>query len=192
MTCRALLLTLVFASAQSALTQEPTRAPDLAGPTIPPARQVPTGKAPGLQIKLLKDTPAEKVYALIFSPGDELISGLTDFATRNHIIDAHLTGIGALSEATLAWFDDSKKLYRAIPVDQPVEVLSLLGDIATANDKPIVHAHLIVGREDGTTLGGHCFEARVRLTLEVFLTTNTPPLPKVDSPSGIKVIDLTH
>ncbi len=166
-----------------------TRAQDLQVPYISPLRAVPKGKAPGMHFKIVKNTPEEKVYALIFSPGDEVISGLTDFALQNHIGDAHFTAIGGFSEATLAWYDGDKKMFKALPVDQTVEVLSMIGDIALADGKPVVHTHITVGKEDGTTTGGHCFEAFVRPTLEVFVTANMPRLEKVDAPTGIKVID---
>ena len=160
---------------------------------ISPSRPVPTGKAPGMKSKLVKDTPEEKVYAIIFQPGDEAMSGLTDFAIANHIEDAHFTGIGAVSSATVAWFDLDKKMYHRIAVTQQVEVLSLLGDIATSNGKPIVHTHTVLGRQDGSTVGGHVFELNVRPTLEVFLTVNTTPLKKKTNPaSGLTLIDPTE
>lgn len=42
---------------------------------ISPARPVPVGGAPGMQVKMLKDTPEEKVYVVIFHKGDEVVSG---------------------------------------------------------------------------------------------------------------------
>jgi predicted DNA-binding protein with PD1-like motif len=146
-----------------------------------------------MQFKLVKDTPDEKVYAIIFHKGDEALSGLTDFALANHLTDAHFTAIGAVSSATLAWLNLPNKVYRRIPVNQQVEVLSLIGDIATFNQKPVVHMHAVLGKSDGTTIGGHVFELNVNPTLEVFLTANTTPLSKrPDDPSGMKIIDPTQ
>jgi predicted DNA-binding protein with PD1-like motif len=157
---------------------------------ISPSRPVPTGKAPAMQVKLVKDTSGEKVYAVIFYKGDEILSGMTDFAIRNKIEDAHFTGIGAISGATLAWLDPAKKIYHRIPVAEQVEVLSLIGDIATFNGKPIVHMHAVLGRPNGSTVGGHVFELNVNPTVEVFMTVNTTPLKKKpDDASGMKVID---
>jgi hypothetical protein len=83
---------------------------------ISPTRPVPVGKAPAMKVKLVKDAPEEKVYAVIFSKGDDAMSGLTDFAIQNHIEDAHFTGIGAVNGATLAWLDPAAKIYHRIPV----------------------------------------------------------------------------
>ena len=160
---------------------------------ISPSRPVPTGKAPGMQTKLVKDTPEEKVYAVIFLKGDEVLSGLTDFAIQHKIEDAHFTAIGAVSGATLAWLDPAKKMYHRIPVAEQVEVLSLIGDVATFNAKPIVHMHAVLGKPNGSTIGGHVFELNVNPTLEVFVTVNTTPLrKKPDEASGMKLIDPTQ
>jgi predicted DNA-binding protein with PD1-like motif len=157
---------------------------------ISPSRPVPVGKAPGMQVKLVKDTPEEKIYAVIFSKGDEVLSGLTDFAIAKNVGDAHFTGIGAVSSATLAWLDIPHKIYHRIPVAEQVEVLSLIGDVAMFNGKPVVHMHAVLGHHDGSTTGGHVFELNVNPTLEVFVTVNEIPLKKrPDEASGIKVID---
>jgi hypothetical protein len=157
---------------------------------ISPSRPVPRGKAPGMQARQIKDTPEEKVYAVIFYKGDEVLSGLTDFAIQHKIEDAHFTAIGAVSGGTLAWLDPAKKIYHRIPVAEQVEVLSLIGDVATFNGKPIVHMHAVLGKPNGSTIGGHVFELNVNPTLEVFMTVNTTPLrKKPDEASGMKVID---
>jgi hypothetical protein len=57
---------------------------------ISPSRPVPAGKAPTMRVKEVKDTPEEKVYAIVFYKGDEVLSGLTDFAIQHKIEDAHL------------------------------------------------------------------------------------------------------
>jgi uncharacterized protein len=156
---------------------------------IQPARPVPTGLAPHMQVKLVHQETGERVYAVIFSKGDEVLSGLTDFAKQYHVGDAHFTGIGAISSALTAWFDLDRKLYHPLPVNEQVEVLSMIGDIATFQGRPIVHTHVVLGKRDGTTAGGHLFEAHVNPTLEVFVTANDTLLGKRDDPSGLRLID---
>jgi len=157
---------------------------------ISPSRPVPVGLAPGMKVKLVMDTPQQKVFAVIFSKGDEALSGLTDFAIKNKVRDAHFTGIGAVSSATVAWLNAPNKVYHRIAVPEQVEVLSLIGDVATYNGKPVVHMHAVLGHSDVTTTGGHVFELNVNPTLEVFVTVNSVPLKKrPDDASGMKVID---
>jgi predicted DNA-binding protein with PD1-like motif len=157
---------------------------------ISPSRPIPTGKAPHMLTKMVKDLPDEKVYAIVFYKGDDALSGLTDFAIEHKIEDAHFTGIGAVSSATLAWLDPGNKIYHRIPLSEQAEILSLIGDIATFNGKPIVHMHAVLGKSNGTPIGGHVFELNVNPTLEIFMTVHTTPLRKrPDDESGMKVID---
>jgi nucleoside phosphorylase len=51
-----------------------------------------------------------------------------------------------------------------------VELLSLIGDVALKDGKPVVHAHAVIGKKDGTAHGGHLLEAHIRPTCEVILT----------------------
>jgi predicted DNA-binding protein with PD1-like motif len=159
---------------------------------ISPARPVAKGMAPGMKFKLVRQSEGERVFAIIFSRGDEAISGLTDFAIQNHVTDAHFTAIGACDRALLAWFDIPMKRYRPIPVADQSEVLSFTGDIAAFNGTPIVHAHSILSRPDASTRGGHTFELHVNPTLEVFLTADDTPLGKKQDPGGLKLIDPVH
>ncbi|MGA2213204.1 MAG: DUF296 domain-containing protein, partial [Bryobacteraceae bacterium] len=120
------------------------------------------GKAPGMRVQLLTSEGAEpRQYAVIFGKGDEVASGLAEFAQRYHLTSAHFTGVGALQDVTVAWMDREKKSYKAIPIPQQVEVLSLIGDVAMFEGKPAVHAHLVVGLDDASAKGGHLIEAHV-------------------------------
>jgi predicted DNA-binding protein with PD1-like motif len=54
-----------------------------------------------------------------------------------------------------------------------------------------VHAHMVVGRCDGTAHGGHLLEARVRPTCELILTESPIHLQKkFDPKSGIALIQV--
>ena len=111
-----------------------------------------------MRAKLIYDQE-EKTFALVFEPGDEVMEELTNFAKENGLNAAHFTAIGAFSDATLGYFDMEKNEYKEIPVDEQVEVLSLVGDIALFEGEPKLHAHAVLGRSDGTTRGGHLLEA---------------------------------
>jgi uncharacterized protein len=141
-----------------------------------------------MQVKLLRDQ-GEKTWALIFESGEDLISTLTAFAREQGLDSSHFTAIGAFERATLGYFDRRQRDYLKIAVDEQVEVLSLIGDIALDDDAPKIHAHVVVGRSDGTTRGGHILEARVWPTLEVVLTETPTELRRRHDPeSGLALI----
>src|ERR1700736_4974564 len=82
---------------------------------VAPSEAVPRGKAPRMQVQLLNHGEPTKQYAVIFGQGDEAFSGLLEFAEKYHVTSAHFTAIGAVSGATLAWFDPQRKMYKKIP-----------------------------------------------------------------------------
>ena len=95
-----------------------------------------------------------------------------------------------MSRAVVAYFDWTSKKYRHIRIDDQVEVLSLAGDIALDNDQPKVHAHIVVGKADGTAHGGHLIEGHVRPTLELVVSEAPAHLRRrFDPESGLALID---
>jgi predicted DNA-binding protein with PD1-like motif len=60
-------------------------------------------------------------------------------------------------------------------LDEQVELLSLIGDVALKDGEHQVHAHAAVGKQDGTAHGGHLLQAHVRPTCE--LVVNREPSP---------------
>jgi len=157
---------------------------------VAPADAGPHGSAPGMQVKQLSDANGEKDYAVIFKPGDEPYAGLTQFAERYHVQAGHFTAIGGFRDARLAWFDLDKKMFRVIPIDQQVEVVSLIGDIALLDGKPVVHMHCVVALPDGETRGGHILGAHVSPLLEVFVTADPVKLEKKrDAARGLTLME---
>ena len=125
----------------------------------------------------------QKTYALIFDKDDEVVTTLTAFA-KTH-------AIGAFSAVTLGYFDRERKEYVKIPLPEQVEVLSLVGDVAEEKGEPKVHAHVVVGKRDGTAHGGHLLDARVWPTLELVLTESPVTLARrSDRESGLALIDI--
>jgi len=141
--------------------------------------------------KLLSEQRA-RTFAIVFATGDEVAGGLLKFAEENGLSASHFTAIGAFERVTLGYFDWQQKEYRRIPLLEQVEVVSLIGDIALADGKPKVHAHVVVGKSDGTAHGGHLLEAYVRPTLEVVLVESPAHLRRrADEDSGLALIDLS-
>jgi uncharacterized protein len=139
----------------------------------------------------LKSKRLDNGTVLIFETGDEVVSTLTAFARENQIAAAHFTAIGAFSDAGLGYFDLQKKGYLKNQVNEQVEVVSLIGDIALDKGEPRVHAHVVLGKKNGTAMGGHLLEAHVRPTLELVLQDSEEQLKrKFDPESGLALIDL--
>ncbi len=134
----------------------------------------------------------EKTYVLIFEQGDEVVAVLLKFAKEKSLAAAHFTAIGGFSDVILGYFSRERKQYQKIPLQEQVEVLSLVGDIALKEDgTPQVHAHVIVGDANGLARGGHLMEAHVWPTLELILEESPAHLRRRSDPeSGLALISL--
>jgi hypothetical protein len=172
------------------ITAVMVRSQDTAGEYVAPAKAVPTGKAPKMQVQLLNPGEPTKQYAVIFYQGDEAFSGLQEFAEKYHVTSAHFTAIGALNGATVAWFDPQRKMYKKIPINGQHELIGMSGDIALYQGRPVVHAHAVVGGPDGTTQGGHVLEAYASPTVEVMVTVDPVTMQKrFDPETDLTLID---
>jgi uncharacterized protein len=129
---------------------------------------------------------------VVADKGDDPLAAITQAAQRHGLRAASITAVGGFSRATLGYFDRERRDYRPIPVDDQVEVLSFLGDLATADADRVAHIHVVLGRADGTTVGGHLLSAEVWPTLEVTLLEVGPELAKrLDPQTGLALIDLS-
>jgi uncharacterized protein len=160
------------------------------GEYVSPSEAVPGGQAPKMQVQMLTSGEPTKQYAVIFYQGDEALSGLLEFAEKYHVTSAHFTAIGAVSGATLGWFDPQRKMYKKIPISGQHEVIGMSGDIALYEGKPVVHTHMVVGGPDGTTRAGHVLAAYVSPTLEVMVTVDPVAMQKrFDPATDLTLID---
>jgi len=137
----------------------------------------------------LFDNGELRTFALIFDDGDEPVELITGFARDNRISAASMTAVGACRNVTLGYFDTEIMQYRSTEVNEQVELLSLIGDIATKDGEPTLHAHVVLGRKDSSAVGGHLQRANVFPTLEVVLTETPAHLRKrIDPHTGLALI----
>jgi uncharacterized protein len=144
-----------------------------------------------MESKLLHDENGLRTFAIVFSKGDDVRNGLLEFANSNRFADTHLSAIGAFSEVTLGFFDRHHRDYKKIPIKEQVEVLSFTGNIVQQDGKPRLHAHVVVGKADGTAHGGHFLEGRVWPTLEMIVSEMPVHLRRAyDEETGLALISL--
>lgn len=142
---------------------------------------------------LLNEHGGLRTLAVVFETGEEPVEGLVRFAREHDITGAHLTGIGAFSRVTVGYFEWERKDYRRIPFAEQLEVLTLAGNIGTGSDGPALHAHIVLGRADGSAVGGHLLEATVRPTLEVVVVETPSHLRRrKHEATGLALIDLSE
>jgi predicted DNA-binding protein with PD1-like motif len=145
-----------------------------------------------MEWKRVHNQGGRRTFVLVFDRGDEVMHTLQDFAGRHAVRGAQFTAIGAFEQATVAFFDWPRRQYDYVSIDEQVEVLSLVGDVVQEDGEAALHAHVVVGKRDGTAHGGHLVEARVRPTLELVLVDSPAYLLRRHDPdSGLNLIHLS-
>lgn len=115
-------------------------------------------------------------------PDEEVNNKLKEVCRKHDIKTAVIiSGIGQLKNAKLGYFK-SKGNYTLEKFDEPLEILSLTGNICKQQEEHILHLHAVLGTEDKNTIGGHFFEGIISVTGEIFiLKTNLDFQRKIDN-----------
>jgi hypothetical protein len=61
------------------------------------------GLAPGMKVTDLGK--GGRTFRINMTKGDEIMSGLTEFAEKYHIKNGHFTGVGAINKGLFGWSD---------------------------------------------------------------------------------------
>ncbi len=125
--------------------------------------------------------------------GEDILKTIQEIASENKIAAGQLSLIGAVSKATLGYFDRKSKQYKSFSIDEDLEVVSCMGNIAIAeNGDYIVHAHMIVADEEGKCYGGHLMEGcEVSVTIELIINVfDGKLLRSIDTDTGLNLLNL--
>jgi len=132
---------------------------------------------------------AGTVYILRPEFGSDLLKELGDFVRAKGINLAWFSALGAVSRATLRYYDQVKKDWVDLELDRRLEVAGMLGNVSLLNGEPIVHAHATLADEQGHCYGGHVGADTLVFNLEILLTAiSGPPVTrKMDPQTGLTI-----
>lgn len=122
--------------------------------------------------------------------GDDLIESLTAICEEKKITAGTVTAIGALSEASLVCYNQTKQKYeQSVKTKERFEIASLTGNISLLDDKTFLHLHAVLSNVKGETLAGHV-ESGCRVFICEFAITELsgPPLLRgYDDKTGLNL-----
>jgi uncharacterized protein len=127
-------------------------------------------------------------YLIRLARGEELIRSLAEWAGCTGFPGGGISGLGAMRDVTLGWYDESLRDYRKSDHPGPVEILSLSGGISLLKEKPYIHIHAVIGDSGGRVWGGHLFRGTVTATAEIYVLPSRQVLRR--SPDGIEPFHL--
>jgi len=99
----------------------------------------------------------------------DLLDSLEEFAKEHNITAAFFVALGAVRNASIAYYEQKEKRYVEEKLDDPMEVLSCIGNIATLDGKVVVHAHAVFSDKSGRFRGGHLLKGTAVFAGEVLI-----------------------
>lgn len=124
--------------------------------------------------------------------GEEIISTVTQFCKSQNIMSGELLGIGAVEKAELGFYYLDRKEYEWRKFENPMEIVSLTGNIALVDGEPFLHIHTVLSDSNFQTVGGHMKEGVVGATCEIYLNKFETNLTRIfDDITGLKLIEET-
>ena len=131
----------------------------------------------------------EKTHIIALGKGEDLHTTLQDLALNAGWASAWVQGLGGAALVTLGFFDPIKKQYQWKTVTGQHEILSLQGNLAWVEGKPLWHIHGSFSGADYRVIGGHVKDLLVGLTCELAITPLETPVTRVfDDDTGLKLL----
>ncbi len=133
---------------------------------------------------------ADQVYVVSLDNHSGIVDTLTDFVRNQNIKAGEVTGIGAVSEATLRFFNPATKKYVDKTFKEQMEITNISGNVSEIEGKLTLHLHITLGREDYTALAGHLLDAKIQGAAEfIFYPLNTRVVKIKNEEIGINLYD---
>ena len=74
--------------------------------------------------------------------GEDLLAALERLCQEHGITLGEVRALGAVSRARVGFYNQEERKYYFLNFDQPLEILSLTGNVSMRDGKPMVHAHV--------------------------------------------------
>ncbi len=87
--------------------------------------------------------------------GDDLLQALEKFCQEHQITLGEVRALGAVTRARVGFYNQEERKYYFLDLEQPLEILALVGNISLKDGQPMVHAHVTLGDAAGRAFGGH-------------------------------------
>lgn len=131
------------------------------------------------------------IHLIRLDRGEDIVDGITAYATEQRIQAAWFSHLGAVSAAALRYYDQVASEYRDFRIDEHLEVLSGVGNITLRDGAPFIHTHAAFGDAAGRAWGGHLDRGCIVFSLEVRLQElrGDPPVRRPHPETGLNLWD---
>jgi len=129
-------------------------------------------------------------YLVRLMRGEEIHASLTAFAAERGIRGAVVQGLGAVEDVEVGVYRSDRRDYERRREPGVAELVSLNGNLSMLDGRPVLHAHVMLVRQDFTAAGGHLFRAVVAVTGEFSIQQTGLRLQRVpDAEIGLPLLE---
>lgn len=130
-------------------------------------------------------------YAVRLDPGEEILESVLRLAQKEGIGFAEVSAIGAVGRTAFGLYDLDEKKYHSRTFEQPLEMVSLNGNLSRRDGEPYIHLHAAFADEEGTVIGGHLNEAVISATCEMFIRVLDADMGRrISEQTGLNIFDI--
>lgn len=127
---------------------------------------------------------------LILERGENVLDSLTQCATAAQLQGGMISGLGAIEDPELGYFDLKKSTFVRRRFAGMFEVLAVSGNFSRDRKELTTHVHVSLGRSNFRVIGGHLLDAKVAITIELFIVPlGEMPVRTMNPELGLRLID---
>jgi len=117
----------------------------------------------------------DKIF-ISLDPCEKINECMEKIAVQESIKSAWLSGIGAITDVEIGFYDPEQKEYNRQRFDGDYELTSLLGNLTMKEGSQFAHTHITFSNTDYNVFGGHLFDAKITAAGEFLMVKNEFPL----------------
>jgi uncharacterized protein len=132
-------------------------------------------------------------YIVKLEVGDKVHEAIQDFCHKENITTGWITGLGAIKDISLGYYNLTTRKYQFKHYEEIYEVMGLIGNIALIEGKPFLHIHTSISDENNTVSAGHLEYATVAVTLELRITAYKESISRLfEEAVGLKLLQCAY
>ena len=138
-------------------------------------------------MKFVRDN---NVIFLRLDKGGEINKSIIYIAKEENVNTCWINGIGAIEDIEMGFYDLREKKYDKKIFKGNYELTSFMGNITIKGQEQFLHSHITISDENYKSIGGHLFEAKIKVAGEFFMYISKKKIIReLDSKIGLALWD---
>ena len=110
-----------------------------------------------------------RTYIFRLPKGKDLLEELIDFCHDNQVKCGIVSVVGSVSNATIGYYDQTKKKFEKSLFDEELELVNLTGNISIQDNRPMVYAHVTLADNEHNVVGGRLMAGTKIFVCEAYI-----------------------